>query len=63
MNNTQLEDLPWYSRVQKGGEQFNFYFIERGKAVCIDDKGKEFELDSNTEVTFISSMEEHDLSK
>ena len=63
MDKVQLQDLPWYSRVRSGANEFNYYFVENDKAICFDNEGKESKLNPEMEVEFISSMKEYDLSK
>lgn len=68
--NLKLEYLPVYSRVKvdtgvlvrnRSVVEFNFLFVEEGKAQCMTDEGVEFTLSSDLTVEFISTMKDYDL--
>jgi hypothetical protein len=59
----KLYEVPRYSRIKIGNQELNFHHIDGMYSYCVNDHGKLFSIEANTEVEFICSMKEHDLKQ
>jgi hypothetical protein len=59
----KLYEVPRYSRIKIGNQELNFHHIDGMYSYCVNDHGKLFSIEANTEVKFICSMKEHDLKQ
>ena len=70
MENTEkrivkLYEVPRYTRIKlvATGTELNFHYIDGMYSYCVNDHGKLFSIEANTEVEVICSMKEHDLKQ
>jgi hypothetical protein len=59
----KLYEVPRYSRIKVAGTELNFHHIDGIYSYCVNDHGKLFSIEANTEVEFICSMKKHDLKQ
>lgn len=59
----KLYEVPRYTRIKVAGIELNFHHIDGMYSYCVNDHGKLFSIEANTEVEVICSMKEHDLKQ
>ena len=61
----KLYEVPRYTRIKlvATGTELNFHHIDGMYSYCVNDYGKLFSIEANTEVEVICSMKEYDLKQ